>query len=160
MKNRLILLLLGISILSGCSLTGRLYPVQGPLSKQIPLPVFIAKMNGVTNSGNISATLNDGEVCKGRWGVVPLVKASKGATTVSDVSANNMSAEWDTVYGAGFYVAHVLGQKLYVRAVVTGNRGTVLNMEMYRSVSQEDNTPGNVKGVAKDNKNNVYKMAF
>ena len=34
-----------------------------------------------------------------------------------------MAADWDLVYGGGFYVAHVVGNKLYVRATLIGNMG-------------------------------------
>ena len=76
------------------------------------------------------------------------------------MAATNMSAEWDTVYGTGFYVAHVLGAKLYARAVVTGNRGTILNVEIYRPLDQAESKPGTPKGVTKDNKDNIYKLVF
>jgi hypothetical protein len=160
MKIRILLLLLSVAILDGCSATARLYPVQGPLSTQTPLPVFLAKMTGKPNSGTITAMLNSGEACKGHWQVIPRAKAAKGATTATYPSDNNMSAEWDAVYGTGFYVAHVLGQKLYVRTVLTGNQGTVLNAEMYRPDTHDDVALGSIKGVAKDNKNNLYKIAF
>ncbi len=71
-----------------------------------------------------------------------------------------MSSVWDTVYGSGFYVSHVLGTRLYVQAVIPGNRGTVLNLEMYRSDEKEPNSVSAIKGVAKDNKDNIYKLVF
>ena len=160
MKSRLLFLLLIVSTLSGCTATARLYPVQGPLSAQTPLPVYLAKLNGALNSGSISAVLNDGEVGKGRWQVVHRVTPPKGADAATDHSAFNMSAEWDFVYGPGFYVSHVLGARQYARAVVTGNKGTVLNVEMYKPSNEENNTPSAIKGVAKDNNNNVFKLAF
>ena len=66
-----------------------------------------------------------------------------------------MAADWDSVYGAGYFTAHVLGNKLYARATLTGTKGTVLHTEF----SNEDNTPGNTKGVAADNKDNVFKVS-
>jgi hypothetical protein len=53
------------------------------------------------------------------------------------------------------FAAHVLGNKLYARATLTGNMGTVLNAEF----SNESNTRGNTKGVAQDNKGNVFKVS-
>jgi hypothetical protein len=160
MKSRLVFLLLVVSTLSGCSATARLYPVQGPLSTQTPLPVYLAKLTGALNSGSISAVLNDGEVGKGGWQVVHRVTPVKGADAATDPTAFNMSAEWDFVYGPGFYVSHVLGTRQYARALVTGNKGTVLNVEMYKPNNEENNTPSAIKGVAKDNNNNVFKLAF
>jgi hypothetical protein len=57
-------------------------------------------------------------------------------------------------------VAHVLGARLYGRAVLTGNRATVLNLEIYEPDHTENNRPAEIKGVARDNKDNVYKVAF
>jgi hypothetical protein len=160
MRSRLIVVLLGICVLSGCSLTGRLYPVRGPLSTQSPPPVYVAKITGLLNSGDFSVVLGGGEVCKGRWQEIPRPKASSETGTPGNIPATNLSAEWDTVYGTGFYLAHVLGAKLYARAVVTGNRGTILNVEMYRPLDQAENKAGTPKGVAKDNKENIYKLVF
>jgi len=71
-----------------------------------------------------------------------------------------MFEAWDIVYGSGFYVAHVLGERLYLQSVLTGDRGTVLNVEMYRPDAREAPAPGAIKSVAKDNKDNIYKLAF
>jgi len=71
-----------------------------------------------------------------------------------------MSAEWDAIYGPGFYVAHVLGARLYARAVLTGNQGTVLNVELYKPDTPENSNVSSIRGVAKDNRENVYKVAF
>jgi hypothetical protein len=71
-----------------------------------------------------------------------------------------MSPVWDSIYGPGFYVSRVLGARYYAQAVISGNRGTVLNVEMYRPVGGPDNDIGVIKGVAKDNKDNVYKLVL
>jgi hypothetical protein len=160
MKGRLVFLLLIACTTSGCTATARLYPVQGPLSSQTPLPVYVARLSGALNSGSISTVLNDGEVGIGHWQVVRRVSPAKGAAAATDPTAFSMSKEWDLVYGPGFYVAHVLGAKLYARALVTGNKGTLLNVEMYKPNNEESNTPSAIKGVAKDNNNNVFKVAF
>jgi hypothetical protein len=160
MKNKLFFVLLGVSILSGCRATGRLYPVQGPLSAQTPMPVLLAKLTGTFNSGSLSVVLADGEVCKGPWATVPHVQVPKSATTSNVAPPNSMSSAWDTVYGSGFYVSHVLGTRLYVQAVIPGNRGTILDVEMYRSEEKEANSVSAIRGVAKDNKDNIYKLVF
>ncbi len=160
MKSKLFFVLLGVSILMGCRATGRLYPVQGPLSAQTPTPVLLAKLTGAFNSGNISVALTDGEVCKGHWATVPRPQASKGAAATGTAPPSEMSPVWDTVYGAGFFVSHVLGKRLYVQTVLTGDRGTVLNVEMYKPDGNAQNTVGSIQGVAKDNKDNIYKLVF
>jgi hypothetical protein len=160
-KLKLCVLLLGISITLGCSHSARLYPVQGPLSAQTPLPVLVAKITGAFTPGDISVVLSDGEKCKGRWAMVPRAQVPKGANTASAPTTNGMSSVWDTVYGSGFYVAHVLGTRLYAQAVVTGNQGTVLNVEMYKPEGEHEGNPVSaVKGVAKDNKDNIYKLVL
>ncbi|MFI5098652.1 MAG: hypothetical protein ACHQT6_11830 [Candidatus Acidiferrales bacterium] len=160
MKSFLVPLLLCVSTLPGCGATARLYPVQGPLSLQTPVPIYVAKFTGAFYSGNLSVVLADGEVCKGRWATLPRPNTSSDATAASAASANNLAAEWDTVYGTGFYVAHVLGARLYARAMLTGSRGTLLNVEMYKSNNVENTTVDAIKGVAKDDKGNIYKVAF
>ena len=144
--------LLCASLLAGCSATARLYPVQGPLSQQNPAPVFVAKMTAGRHSGNFNVVLDNGEACKGRWMQVPRPSNPSSAAASASPSSESMASEWDLVYGPGFYVAHVLGARLYARAEITGNRGTVLHAEVYESES--------IKGVAKDDKGNVYKLAF
>ncbi len=108
MRRKLVFVLLAVSILAGCRATGRLYPVQGPLSTQTPTPILLAKVTGAFNSGNISVVLADGEVCKGRWATVPRVQVPKDVATVNSAPSTAMSSIWDTVYGSGFYVSHVL----------------------------------------------------
>jgi hypothetical protein len=138
--------------------------VQGPLSTLTPLPVYPAKLTGTLNpvllnsdSGTLTTVLGDQEVCKGTWQFVRPV--AKGPIT-GDPGAYRMATEWDFVYGQGFYVSHVLGARTYLRAVLTGNKGTVLNVEMYMPNDEADKTASSIKGVAKDNKDNVFKLAF
>jgi hypothetical protein len=152
--------LLAIATVStGCvslSVPGAFSPVRGPLSKQSPAPpAYTAKMSGIL-SGTISVALANGEVCTGTWAFVSKtatpanVDPSAGATAPMDVAA-----DWDFVYGPGFYVAHVVGNKLYARATLTGNMGTF----MYVELSNETNTRGHTKGVAQDNKGNLFKVS-
>ena len=160
MKSKLYFVLLGVSMMLGCTRTVRFYPVQGPLAAQTPPPVQVAKLTGAFRSGNISVTLNDGEVCKGRWTMVPRPHTTQAANTASAPPTPLLSV-WDTVYGQGFYVSHVLGARLYARAVLTGDRGTTLNVEMYRPESgRERDGLDAIKGVARDNKDNIYKLVF
>jgi len=141
----------------GCSHTYRFYPVQGPLSAQTPLPVLVAKLTGAISSGNISVVLSDGEVCKGHWAEVPRAKVPKGANTASAPEANGMSSVWDTVYGSGFYVSQVLGST-NARAVASGDRGKILNVELHATHEGEKTLI--IKGIAKDNKGNIYKVVY
>jgi hypothetical protein len=172
------------AISTGCA-SARMYPVQGPMASETPGAVYTAKLTGLLYSGDITIKSSAGEVCKGHW---TLVKGGTSEDRVSTQAANasatsasatnaaltpasappdsgpssvaeGMPAAWDAVYGQGYYVAHVLGQRLYAHALVTGNQGTILNVEFYR-VYQSQNEPGQIRGVAKDNKGDVFKLAF
>jgi hypothetical protein len=105
-------------------------------------------MSGVL-SGTITVTLANGEVCSGPWTFVSKTPSASAASPI------DMAANWDFVYGKGFYVAHVVGNKLYARATLAGTMGTVLHVEM----SNETNTRGNTKGVARDDSGNVFKVS-
>jgi hypothetical protein len=155
MKNKLCFVLLGVSTLLGCRHTARLYPVQGPLSSLQPVPVLNARVTGAWKAGDFSVVLNDGELCKGRWAEVPRPGSGKAPSSVP--TTNEMATAWDVVYGPGFYTSHVLGARL-AQAVLTGNQGTTLSVEMYRP--QNDVSPSAIRGVARDNKENIYKLAF
>ena len=149
MKKRLAAVTMILSMLAGCVVMapGHLYPVDGPLSTQTPVPIYKVTLSGVLNSGSMSATLQDGEVCSGGWAAIPQ----------DDATAGSMSADWDRVYGAGFFVANVLGKPVFARATLTGTKGTTLQVQFY------DPTPGqfaNVEGVARDNSGNVFKLTF
>jgi hypothetical protein len=112
-------------------------------------------------SGNISVVLENGEKCKGRWVASQAIPVSTGPPLANGSTPSNMAPIWDTVYGQGFYVSHVLGSKLFARADVSGCSGTVLQMEMYRSLGGPDeNTALDIRGIAKDNKENIYKVVF
>jgi len=149
MKYSILALPVGAVLLSGCvSLTvpGGFSPVQGPLAQQNAVPAYAAKMSGLL-SGTISVVLANGEVCQGPWAFV--------STTSSGPAPIDMAADWDLVYGSGYYVAHVVGNRLYARATLTGNMGTIVNVEL----SNETNTRGNTKGAAVDNHGNVFKVS-
>jgi hypothetical protein len=160
MRVRLAFILFGMLMLSGCAV-GRLYPVQGPFSTQSPVPVFTAKASGMFKSGNISVVLGNGEKCTGRWVSAQASPASTGAPAANGSTVPDLASVWDTVYGQGFYVSHVLGTKLFARAVVSGCSGIVLQMEMYRSEGEHaEDTALRIRGVARDNKDNIYKVIF
>jgi len=148
--------------MSACTSTLRLYPVQGPLSAQTPTPVFFPKITGaayLSHLSNISLVLSNGELCKGRWTQVAPTQPVKGANAAGvQITAGEMSSVWDSVYGPGYYVAHVLGAHYYYESVVSGNRGTVINVQLYFDNSESQGKYYRFKGVARDNKGNIYKL--
>jgi hypothetical protein len=129
------LLVLTTVLVSGCA-TGHLYPVQGPLAAQTPPPIYKVKMG---TGDSISATLANGEMCHGRW-----LDVAQG-----DPTAREMSAEWDLVYGKGFFLANVLGNAAIARTILTCAKDA--------KVSAEFNSE---KGVAKDDKGDVFRLTF
>ena len=155
--------LLFAGFLSGCVHVTHFYPVQGPLSSQVPPPIYTGRLSGVINSGSISAKLANGQQFSGHWqgqSVNTLAKESNAGV----VPPFNLSADWDAVYGAGFYTSHVLGAHLFARTTLTGNQGGALQLEMISqptaTVNPKDVAPPTISGVAQDNKGNVYKMTF
>jgi hypothetical protein len=156
MKYSIVPFLAMAANLAGCiSLTvqGGFSPVEGPLSQQNPAPTYTAKMSGLL-SGSISVVLAKGDVCKGSWAFVSRTPPTATGTTALPPPPKT-AADWDLVYGQGFYVAHVVGNRFYARATLTGKMGTVVHLEL----SNETNTRGNTKGVARDNHGNIFKVS-
>ena len=155
--------LLCACFLSGCLQVAHFYPVQGPLAAQTPPPIYTGRITGVINSGSISARLDNGQQFSGHWqaqSVGALAKQSRAGV----VPPFNLSAEWDAVYGPGFYTAHVLGAHLFARTTLTGSQGGALHVEMIsqpvETADAKDVVAPNISGVAKDERGNVYKVAF
>jgi hypothetical protein len=147
--KHLALLVIATALLAGCIILvpGHLYPVEGPLASQSPPPIYTVTISGIVRSGTMKATLAGGEACKGSW----------SAVAQNDPTANRMAAEWDRVYGAGFFTANVLGNPVFARGTLTSPQGTTLDVEFYLPV------PGHLesaKGVARDNRGNIYKLTF
>ena len=164
MKARFaVVALLCAFFLSGCIRVAHLYPVQGPLAAQTPPPIYTGRMTGVINSGSISVKLANGQQFSGQWqaqSVNALAKESRAGV----VPPFNLSAEWDAVYGPGFYTAHVLGAHLFVRTTLTGKEGGALHVEMIsqpvETADVKDAAAPHISGVARDEKGNVDKVAF
>jgi len=147
-------------LLTGCSAAARLYPVQGPLSLEAPPPIFAARAAVGIHSGSFSATLANGETCKGQWTRVS-TNPTKAGKTPPPTAQQNLASAWDTVYGEGYYRANVLGAAIHIQGTIPCSSGTILHVEAYQVPYLATNqTAINVYGVATDNKNNVYKLAF
>lgn len=163
MKARFAVALVGALFLSGCLRVAHFYPVQGPLAAQTPLPIYSGRITGVINSGSISATLANGQQFTGKWkaqSAGALAKESRAGV----VPPFNLSAEWDAVYGSGFYTARVLGAHLFARTTLTGRQGGALQLEMISEPVENGNpkypAAPEVRGVARDQQGNVYKVTF
>jgi hypothetical protein len=151
-RSSLVCLALLAASLTGCTATARLYPVKGPLAAATPPPVLSARVTAhPPHSLSVLMTLPDGERIGGSlYVVMPAPKAPLPA----DVPPA-MTAEWDTVYGKGAYVAHVLGQGQDARGQLVGDRGTTIRMELHF-----DTVARRMTSVAEDNKGNLFKVTF
>jgi hypothetical protein len=133
----------------------KLYPVQGPLAAETPQRVFAGQTRRpMFSAGPVffllkSWTVN-GEVLQGKPKTVKAssVNSMPAAGAVSP-PLPDLAFAWDAVYGEGFFVVHILGNKL-IQGVFTGSQGTVLQVE----------TLNGRNGVAVDNKGNTYKMVW
>jgi hypothetical protein len=144
------LMLLTAILVSGCTtrVPGHLYPLRGPLAAQNPPPILAVSLHGgLAAPLVISTTLENGDVCKSR--VTRVRKA--------DTSANQMAAQWDSVYGQGFFAAHVLGNYSFARSALTCPGGTTVSLQFYEARAEDIQTAA---GVAQDSKGNLYKLTF
>jgi hypothetical protein len=143
-----------ISLNSYYAFGQKLYPVQGPLAVQTPQPVFSGKIRRPMFSGPPflllkSWTVANGEVLEGKPKKVKANSVNVPTAGASDPPQPNLAFAWDTVYGQGFFVAHILG-KTFGQGVFTGSQGTILQVE---SLDGQ-------QGVAVDNRGNTYKMIW
>jgi hypothetical protein len=131
-------------LLTGCVKGVKLLPVQGPLStKASPPGLFV-----VNTPPTFTVTLEDGEDCKG----------DGSDYTVGTVSESPLAGEWDTVYGRGFFVEHVLGKSVR-RTLLTCKRGATVLVENGQITPEAKASPLGI-GVAKDSRGNVFKLTL
>jgi hypothetical protein len=144
-----------IVIPSNYAAAQKLYPVQGPLATQTPQPVFTGKIRRPMFSAGPSFlllktwTVANGEVLQGKPKTIKATSVNMPPPGSTNPPQPNLAFAWDAVYGEGFFVAHILGQKIG-QGMFTGSQGTVLQVE---SLSGQT-------GVAIDNKGNTYKMVW
>jgi hypothetical protein len=133
----------------------KIYPVEGPLAVQTPQPVFAGQIRRpMVSIGPVflllkSWTVANGEVLQGKPKTVKATSVSTLSTAASYPPQPNLAFAWDAVYGQGFFVKHILGNKIG-QGVFTGSQGTVLQVESLNGKT----------GVAVDNKGNMYKMVW
>lgn len=139
---------LALLLLGGCSTTLDLYPVQGPLSLQRPLPTAKGVADGIAgNSGKLTITLANGQVCVGRWSSVAPQYA--GVTTGSLFNTYGAIAGFSSV-ASGIVPGINRGQ-----AFASCPDGNTIEAEFFTGSGTADGY-----GVAKDGEGNVYKMLF
>jgi hypothetical protein len=133
-----------VVLLTGCARGVRLIPVQGPLSTKASPPRLFVRNQPPT----FTVTLEDGEVCVG----------DGSDYTVGTVSESPLASEWDTVYGRGFFVDHVLGRSVR-RTLLTCKLGSTVLVENGQITPEAKASPLGI-GVAKDSRGNVFKLTL
>lgn len=133
--------------LSACSTTANLYPVEGPLSRENPVPTVVVKVDGITsNTGGFNLLMPDGAICTGRWSSV--------APQYAATTTTSLFSRYGTVTGYGTTVGIVPGVNKG-QAFATCSDNTRLEVEFYTGSGT-----ANGYGIAKDTNGNVYKMIF
>lgn len=136
------LILASVLIISGCKMKATMYPVSGPLvdsGQAKPIPVEYS-WDG-SGHGKITFYMPDGEVCQGEY------------TTIAGVNLTTIFTydQFSSYYGSGFSTS----SKQHGQAIAYGNSGTVLQAEYF-----VDAMTFHGYGLAKDNKNNMYKLMW
>lgn len=146
---------------TGCIVPGapqrlRMYPVQGPLAAPSRFQAITARASGLL-SGTITVTLPDGEAFSGPWEPVISKEGSEGGAG-AEAPGKTLAAEWDLVYGPGYYVANVLGSMYHMSATLKGDKGSTLEFEANRLRQGGDRSYDPLLGVARDSHGNVFKV--
>jgi hypothetical protein len=141
------------------------YPVQVRLASQTPPAVFSACFKGdLINPESLSAALASGEALNGKW-----ISVTTGKKTLPGPSGSSpkpeLKAVWDAVYGQEFFVAHTLDAKFCERTILTGSKGTVLEVEIYLRIQEGEGErssgpPLDIQAVAQRDTSNMYKVVF
>lgn len=135
------------AMVAACSQSVNLYPVQGPLSQEHPLPVITAQADGITgNTGDITLTMPDGEACKGRW--------SSAAPQQVSVTSGSLFSMYGSVAGYAVSAGNVPGVNRG-EAFLACDRSTKMQVEFFTGSGT-----ANGYGVAKDSQGNIYKLIF
>jgi hypothetical protein len=134
-------------LVAGCSTSVNLYPVQGPLASQKPLPVIVGTADGITgNTGNLSWTLPNGERCLGKWSSV--------APQFTAVTSTSLFTKYGSVAGFSTHTGPAPGINRG-QAFLTCSQGTTMEAEFFTGSGT-----ANGYGVAQDSNSNVYKILF
>jgi hypothetical protein len=136
-----------LTIVSACSTTARLYPVEGPASNQLPVTVLTATINGIAgNNGSLTLNLTDGTPCQGEW--------SSAAGVQRTTSTGSLFTQYGPIYGSASTVTSGGGQNPG-RAIATCTDGTRFDIEFVTGGGT-----ANGFGFARDTRGNVYRVMF
>lgn len=145
MKRRAAVLGVALSLTaSGCAITTRLVPVEGPMSAVRPVPIIEARAER-GGKRRLTFVLPDGDRCEGRWSAVG------GSGTVS-VAAGTLLSQYGAQYLSGYSVSSGSGQ-YRGQALVVCHNGDIFQIEFLSGSS------GGF-GIAKDREDNIYRFVF
>jgi hypothetical protein len=146
MKRQIVLACVGL-LVSGCSTTARMYPVQGPAAEAVPPRIIRANIDGILgNNGSLSFSLPDGSTCDGEWSSVAGVE-----TTVTSVG---LIGRYSSLFGTGVSTRSGGGQNPG-RAIAICSDGTRFDIEFTTGGGT-----ANGFGFAEDTNGNVYRVLF
>lgn len=144
MIARSLILALSVFLLVACSTTGMLYPMSGDIFEAGEKAPIEVKLTGVErNAGKMTLTAPDGEYFEGRWSVV----AQAGNVT----SWGKLMVQYDQSPG------ELASNPTSFRstAYLVGDSGTTMDVEyVFNSLTSRG------RGIAKDSRNNVYRLVF
>jgi hypothetical protein len=145
MTLRLLLVITFVYVTTACAVGAiHLYPVEASSAGQPQKPILSGTIIYAGPSATISFQLPDGEKLHG-----PCTFGS--AAGVND----DLKEPWDSVYGQGDYLAHVVGSPVHCTATLTGSKGTVFHVESYIETAGAP-----LKGIAQDSKGDIYKLGL
>jgi hypothetical protein len=147
MRLKLLFLFPVLALLSACSTTISMFPADGPLRLQKPIPVLVATAGNITsNSGPFSVTYPNGDECKGRW-------ASLAPQMVS-TDWGVLFTKYGSIAGVSFSAINMPGinRGEAIAVCASGNR---LQVEFWTG----SGTASGI-GVGRDDQGNVLKLIF
>jgi hypothetical protein len=132
--------------LCGCSSSRlvNLYPVQGPLAAQKPVPVIVGNAEGISgNTGTLTLALPSGELCSGKW-----------SSVAAEVTSSSLLGRFGSTAGFPIRTGPLPGVNKG-QAFFACAQGTSIEAEFLTG-----GDTGNGYGVARDTQGNIYKMLF
>ena len=141
------MIVVGAGALSACSTTARLYPVEGPLSTQVPIPVVQASVNGIMgNNGPITMMMPGGVNCVGEW--------SSAAASQVAYGSGSLLGTYGATYFSGVSISPGRGQNPG-RAIANCTDGNQIDVEFVTGAGTATGF-----GIARDKRGNVFRLLF
>ena len=145
-----------LGFLQGCTRTVNCYPIRGPLYDSGKIQPIQAKFfdTGFGDSrAKVELVTPWGEKCIGEYSMARNDTWSLGFGSANVVNTSNLGSLWTTVYGNNFTLN--TSGKNYGMATLIGDQGTVIEAEFISG-----GISGHGFGVAKDNRDNYYRIHF